>query len=311
MRKILPYIIICCFCVVFTIILFVSLNNKTVQKFFVYEKNYNVVYDEDNKKFNVDVYVNDKKCYLVDKTQVKKCAIIDKENSSIINISLETITDSNNEIDYDGEKYYQYLFTFNINFNTEEEIKWYFEQAILQINYNGNLEYDILIGQFSFVKVKNNSEDVIISYIKPIITEIETNSYLSGLILGLRKSENCNNVKINYIEIMNTNMHPGELIDIVKERPLDNTFEDIFGYNFINTNIGDGNINYNINDDDIIYIKIPIYYERLYLTTSFPLKINYSYNNKELDYYLYDYTFYNPTNEVISKQNIHFYNLYD
>lgn len=311
MRKFIPYIIICSFCIVFTVVLFASLKQKIDGKFFVYEKNYNVVNDDNNKNFNVSFYVNDKKSYLVDKQQVKKCYIIDNENSSTIDVSLIDITPNNYEVEYEGEKYYEYLYTFAINFNTDEQIKWYFNKASLQLNYNGNIMYDISIGQFSFVKVINNSDDVIISYIKPIISDVETNSYLSGLILGLRKNDKCNSIKINNIEIINANMQTGELISVSKEKPLEHTFEDIFEYNFINTNSGDGNINYNLIDDDIIYIKIPIYYERLYLATSFPIKINYSFNNQELDYYLYDYMFYNPANEKISKQNIHFYNIYD
>lgn len=310
MRKIIPYIIICCFCIVFTVVLFVSLNKKTNGKFFVYEKNYNIVYDNDVKKLNISIFVNDKKSYLVDKQQVKNCYIIDKDNSSVIDVSLMNITFNNNEVEYEDNNYFEYLFTFNINFNTEEDTEWYFNQAILQLNYNGNIMYDILIGQFSFVKVMNKNDDVVISYIKPIISEVETNSYLSGLILGIRKNDT-NNIILNNIQIMNTNIGAGELISISKEKPLENTFEDIFQYDFINTNKGNGNINYNIIDDKIIYVKIPIYYEYLYLATSFPIKINYSLKNKELDYYLYDYTFYEPTNEIINKKNIHFYNIYD
>lgn len=311
MRKLLPYIITCIFCAIFIVILLVSLNNKKTQKFFVYEKNYNVVYSTNSKKIYIDVYVNDKKCYLVDKKQVKSCSIINDENSSFIDVSLENIIDNKSVIEYDSEKYYQYSFIFNINFDTEEEIKWYFERAILQIKFNGNIEYDISIGQFSFIKIKNNPDDIIISYVKPIITEIEENSYLSGLILGLRKNEKVNNIKINNIEVMNANMYTGEKISIINDRPIENTFEGIFGYDFINTNSGDGSINYNIVNNDIIYIQIPIYYEYLYMTTSFPVKINYSLDNKELDYYLYDYIFYNPINEIVSKKNIHFYNVYD
>lgn len=309
MRKLLPYIVVIVFSFSFIIILFVSTNNKVVNSFLIYERNYNVVCSENtDNTFNVLFYVSNKKSYINDKKQIKNSFINDNEES-IIEVKLINIFDNNKIINYNGIDYHEYVFSFLVLFDSADPFEWYFKNAYLQLNYNGNIEYNIQIGQFSLIKVNNNHDHITISNVKPIITEYNNNTYLSCLILGIRKVNN-NIIHIKNIKLLNSNITTGSVI--ISNKMVNNTsFEDIFGYDFNSVNKDENDIDIVLNNNEIIYIKIPIYYEKYLPINSFPIKINYAIGDYEYNYYLYNYTFYNQTNEVISKENLHTYEIYD
>lgn len=308
MRKYIPYIVISVFAIIIVICIICVNFNKTDCYLLSYKTNYNVTTDNNEDCYlNINLYINNNKSYIVDKNQIMNCYISDSNNSSIINLQISSIKQNDLHLTYKNNKYNCYNFKFKILFDSYDHFEWYIEDAILNVNYKGNKEYNVKIGNFSFVRIDNINDDIIISNIKPLLSSVNDNSYMSGLILGVRKNSNYN-VNIESIKILNCNTYVGEKVQIIDNLPEGNDFNKIYGYDYSNLIKGSGEVNINIIDDNVYYLLIPIYYEKLLLVNNFAIEFCLIINGEEIKYYLNNYTYYQPNNEIIKEEDIFIYN---
>lgn len=307
MRKYIPYIILSLFTIVIVVcIICVRISDRNTY-LISYKKNYNITSNSnDDDYININLFINNKKSYILDKNQLNKCYLSDRSNSSILNIEIDSIKKTELDFEYKNSKYYCYNFRFKIMFDTDDEFEWYINEAILNLRYKGDKEYNINIGDINYIKVDNNNNDIIISNIKPLLSSINDNSYMTGLIVGVRKNSNYN-VNIAEINFMNCNIAIGDKIQIIDKLPNGNDFKTICGYDNSSVVKGDGLIDLNLNSNDRYFIVIPIYYDELLIVNECVIKFKINVNGEEKSFYLKDYTFYQPNNEIIEKNNIYIY----
>lgn len=280
-------------------------NSKIITLF----KNYNLcslVSDED--VINIDVYVNDKKTYITDKKQIISSYITDMNNDSVIELDLVGIYKTNEYINYQKDKFYLYTFQYKINFKTDTYIEWYIENALLEINYIDNIEYNLKIGNFSFIKLELANEQLIsISSIKPLTSNIKNNTYLTGVVIGVRNLYN-DELNIKEINILNCGMGIGNNILEIPALPQGNNFDIIAGYDYSLINKGSNEVNITVNDE-IKYLLIPFYYDKLLIVEECPIAIKILKNDTESVFYINDYIYYEPFEEVVKIDDISIYDV--
>lgn len=307
-RKIIYLVIsfIFIFIIFFAIIL--NLDKNDQEKVLILEKNYDISSNIDEIDYiNVSVYISNKKSYVIDKNQLVNSYLKDNNDSSL-ELELLEIKDNENNIEYDELNYYEYLFKFKILFKTSVPIEWYFDDAYLNLNYNGNNSYELNIGHCSIIKYNSNNDHFSIKNLRPLLSNYKNNDYASGLLLGLSNNDS-SLINIKQIELLNNIVNIGEGIKQLNEFPDSADFDSVAGYNFTEITRGKGEVDYNINPDETIFLFIPFYYNNLYVSTSFPVKISYMVNNIEYSYIINDFIYFVPSQEYFIKELIHIYNV--
>lgn len=306
MRKYIPYIVILVFCIITFILLIIPTKPKDV-KILYYKKNYNLSSSISNNDYlNIDLMINDYRSYMIDKSQILHSYLTDKALSSIIDLELIDIIQSDNTIDYENDVFYNYTFVFKVLFKTDSFTTWYIKDAILKIGYNGNKNYSIDIGNFSLIKLEKNNDDFItISSVKPLLSKINKNQYLTGLVLGIRS--NCvNDLYLKNINILNEGVFVGNNISMINDEPDSNDFKEVLGYDFLNQQKGNGEINYLITDK-IQYFVIPIYYDNLIMVNTFPIEFTIKNNNSYHKFYFNNFKYFEQLDIVINRDDIDVY----
>lgn len=293
--------------VVFFVILLKDTEKKQDMILFL-EKNYNISSNINEVDYlNINLYISNKKSYVVDKNQLISCYLKDN-NDSLIELELIEINYNNIQMEYNDTEFYEFSFKFKILFKTSIGIEWYFNNAILNLNYNGNKSYEVSIGHCSLIKFLDNDSHLSLTNIKSLLSNYKNNDYASGLLIGLRNNSN-NTIILNKVEILNDIINPGESIRQLEDFPNNTDHISVAGYHFIETVKGDGIINFSLNTDDVVYLFIPFYYEKLYVSTSFPVRINYKLNNNDYCYVVSDFIYFTPAQEYFNKELIHVYNV--
>jgi len=307
MRKYLPYILILVFFVPSIIALLIPFKVKD-DKILYIKRNYNLTsFIDRNDYLSIEVFVNNKKSYFIDKKQITHSYLTDNELSSIIDIQIEDIINNDYELKYENEKYYSYTLIFKILFKSDSFLEWYIDDTRLMIGYNGNKEYDLEIGNFSLIKLEPSNNIITISGVNPLISEINNNQYLTGLVLGIRSIKD-EQLVIEKIKIMNQDIFVGNNVSQIDCLPSSHNFNDVLGYEYINQLPGDGVVNYTITNESKYFI-IPLYYEELLIVNSFPIEITIRKNNEEFKYYYSGVPYYDVITETIIKDNILIYEI--
>lgn len=307
MRKILPIVCVIIIVVIFFITFTVKETNVN-DKFISYERNYNITsLTTDEDIININLFVNNKKTYLVDKNQIVSSYLKDKNNENMLTLEIKDIVYDNKEISYYDDKYYSYTLMFMINFKTENFISWLIDEAILEIEYNDNKKYNINIGSLSINKIDYNSESIIVTDIKPLTSNINDNTFLTGLIIGVRKNTN-NVIFLDQINILNSGIFVGNNILEINELPKENNFNAVVNYDYSSVEKGNNNVSITLGEEKI-FLLIPLYYDNLIIADTFPIEIIFNNNHNKEKYYFYDYVYYTPIVENISKNNIYTYDI--
>ena len=225
----------------------------------------------------------------------------------MLTLEIKDIVYDNKEISYYDDKYYSYTLMFMINFKTENFISWLIDEAILEIEYNDNKKYNINIGSLSINKIDYNSESIIVTDIKPLTSNINDNTFLTGLIIGVRKNTN-NVIFLDQINILNSGIFVGNNILEINELPKENNFNAVVNYDYSSVEKGNNNVSITLGEEKI-FLLIPLYYDNLIIADTFPIEIIFNNNHNKEKYYFYDYVYYTPIVENISKNNIYTYDI--
>lgn len=302
-KKMRKYITLCCVIGTIVIVIISVLFNKTkVQDEFIYFYNsYNLTsaINEDDY-LNVNIYVNNTKSYFVDCNQISTCYI--ESDTGSVDLSKINIYNENQNIDYHSEKYYKFNFKFKLQYNTLNYNSWFITNAKLIIRYNNNAEYILKIGDISINKIENNEENISLSTIKPLTSIINKNTYLTGLILGIRKT--CDyEVILKKIKLLDANLFVGNKVEVLSYLPETNKFEDVANYNYSSLNVGVEDVDFELSESTI-YFFIPIYYNIKTISNKFPILLELSVNNNIKNYVFSNYTFYEPSEYIINEHEI-------
>ena len=307
MRKYIPYIIILVFCIITIILLFVPTKTKNI-RFLYYKKNYNLSSNINNNDYlNIEILINDKKSYFIDKKQIIHSYLTDKDLSSIIDLEIVDIISSDENIKYKGEMFYTYSLVFKVLFKTDTFTEWYIKGAKLMIGYNGNKNYSIDIGNFTLIKLEKQENYITIASVKPLLSKVGKNKYMTGLILGIRSTFN-NEYFLKSIRILNEGIFVGNNISQLCEEPESNEFKEVLGYEYVNQKKGDGKINYLINEN-INYYVIPLYYENIIMANYFPIEFIIQNNHESFNYYFGNYKYYDQLDIVLEENDIIVYEI--
>lgn len=301
-------IIVCLVVIVVTLALTLIFTNSKKTKVISFRKNYDVSsYVDEKDEFNVNFLINNKKSYFVDKKQINTCFLTNKENDEMIDLKIIDIINNSEKIKYQKDNFYSFTFRFLIDFKIDSNYEWNNKDAFIVIKYNDNKIYNLNIGMLSFNKIcENERTDFTITNIKATTSVVKDNSYLAGILIGLRILNN-KSLTINKVDLLNGGVSVGKEVIMLDKVPDTNEFKDIVGYDFKESVKGNGSINYEINDSKTYYFYIPLYYEEDLIINKFPIKFTYTINNEVKEDYLVNYVYYEVQQENISKDNIHIY----
>ena len=300
MRKIIPFI--CLGVIIVSFLIGIIFFTKNIEiNIITYLRNYNVASTvEEDDYLNISLFINDKNSYILDKNQFEYAIITSKDEIESMKLDLISVNSKEETIKYNDDKYYMFALNFKILFDVKDEYSWNLSDAYLSIGYQGNKDYKIKIGKFSFNKYVKRESLINISYIKPLTFE-NNNSYLGGVIYGINNNSN-QAINISKIEILNTNVYIGDGI-----KKVDNTnsidFEEVAGYGHEQVKKRSGDLTINIDSQKEIKLFVPIYYDELFIMNRFPIKIIYSYNGKTYEYIFGLYNYYNPIKEIVQSNN--------
>lgn len=300
MRKIIPFV--CLGVIIISFLIGIIFFTKTVEiNILTYLRNYNVASTiEEDDYINISFFINDKNSYILDKSQFEYASVTSLDDSESMKLDLISVISKEESLEYNDDKYYMFILNFKILFDVKDEYNWNLSDAYLNIGYQGNKDYKIKIGKFSFNKYIKSESLISISSIKPLTFEND-NSYLGGVIYGIKNNSN-KPISINKIEILNTNAHIGDGIkEIENINSID--FEEVAGYSHDQVKKRINDLNIIIDSQKEKKIFVPIYYDELFIMRRFPIKINYLCNDKTYDYTFGLYNYYNPIKEVVKKNN--------
>lgn len=307
MRKYMPYLIIITFLVITIIILLIPSRIKD-DKLLYLKKNYNLSSNiNKNDYLNIEILINNNKSYFIDKNQIIHSYLTDDEITSIVDLEIVDVINNDYNIVYENEKYYSYTLIFKVLFKTSTFLEWYIDDVKLMLGYNGNKNYEIEIGNFSFIKLEDSNNIITISNVSSLLSNIGNNKYLTALVLGIRSTKD-EELLLEKIKIMNEDIIIGNNISKIDNLPDSNNFKEVLGYEYINQLSGDGIVNYEINNE-IKYFIIPLYYEELMIVNSFPIEFTINKDDEIIKYYYNGMKYYDIIEEVVKKENIFVYDI--
>lgn len=297
MRKIIPFVCIGLIIIAFVIGIIFFIKPVEIN-IITYSRNYNVssTIGEDDY-LNITLLINDQNSYILDKKQLINSSLSSKDEKENMKLSLDSISKNEETVKYKDETYYMFSLGFKLLIDIEEEYNWYLSDAYLNLEYQGNKDYQIKIGKFSFNKYKTDDSKISFSTIKPLTFE-EDNSYLGGIIYGINNKSN-KNITIKKIEFLNTDVSLGDGIkEVIDVNTID--FEEVAGYDHNLVKERNNEVNIVIESGNVKKIFVPIYYKELFIMNKFPVKVIYTYDNKTYEYVFGMYNYYNPIKEMIN-----------
>ena len=297
MRKIIPFVCIGLIIIVFVIGIIFFIKPVEIN-IITYSRNYNVssTIGEDDY-LNITLLINDQNSYILDKKQLINSSLSSKDEKENMKISLDSISKNEETVKYKDETYYMFSLGFKLLIDIEEEYNWYLSDAYLNLEYQGNKDYQIKIGKFSFNKYKTDDSKISFSTIKPLTFE-EDNSYLGGIIYGINNKSN-KSITIKKIEFLNTDVSLGDGIkEVIDVNTID--FEEVAGYDHNLVKEKNNEVNIVIESGNVKKIFVPIYYKELFIMNKFPVKVIYTFDNKTYEYVFGMYNYYNPIKEMIN-----------
>jgi len=300
MRKYYPFI--CLGLIVVVIIISIIFNkSKGKDQFIYYYDSYNIVsnINEDNYLY-VNIYVNNKKSYFIDKGQVSDCYI--QNNEDTIDLELIKIHNTNETVNYNNTEFYNFIFTYKLKYDSSSNSTWKMKDINLYMRYNNTKEYNLKIGDLTINTLSNNDDVITISNIKPLTILINNNNYLTGLIIGLRTVDD-ESINIQKISILDANAAVGNNIYKLDELPESNSFDEVADFDYKSITKGNEEVNIKLYKDSV-YIFIPIYYNKLIVSTKFPIEFTYYLDGIEQKYILANYTYFEPTNYIMNEQEL-------
>ena len=265
----------------------------------------------DSDTMDVLVYVSSKNSYLTRKESVENCYIKAKDNHDEMKIELLDISDCDMKTKVYNHNFYLYKFSFDITFSVTSEYELSINDAILTMDYGGR-KVNLTLGSFYYYKLPyygDNTNDLIITSLKPVLGYIGENRTTYGIKIGLRNNGR-DKINISNIKLLDPNIY-ASLDEVIKINESSNSYEtmtSILGYNYshkgdINQN---GSLMISLDSKEEIEIIVPIKYLNDYPINTFGFIVSYkeASSDEEIRYYYDDFTYFNSFKEIIDERMV-------
>lgn len=276
-------------------------NTKTLE-FFTVQQEYYIEFEE-NTYLKTSVKCSRKDTMYLDKELVSSVSIYDNNTKEEYLLDLVEI----NKLDlyeYNDKNYYDYELKLLIPFKSDSLIS--LENCYMSMNYINDETLDFKIGKVFLYNKDSSVKAFTISSLKGLVTTINEEQTLSGVILSLTKEYD--NLTIINIETLNNNViiNKGKITELEHTNYESTTpINDVLGYEYnIYNQPSDKNINYNV-DKNLIFL-LPLSYLNQTSVSTLGFKITYimdntvyhqviepfmffkSYLDFEVDFFVYD-----------------------
>ena len=273
LKKILIGVVIC---LAIVVIIFIWYFNNQLIKVTTIKESYSMLTSVNKKpSLSVNLYVNQKDSYITNIDKISSCYIHSYNNDDIYQVVIDDISIIN-QTSIKKENYYVYNYKLSFKVDLLDDV--IIKEAYLVLNYNNSKSLDIMIGSISIYngEIKNDSE-VYLSCMKAITSKANNQIAIEAIVLRLNSK--CP-VTINSIECLDCNLVTKKMMQCSYDDT--NSLTDINNLVSINEVSFDGNIE--------LVIKIDYLYK--YEINNFPLKINYTINEKLESVFIDNFTFF-------------------
>lgn len=254
------------------------------------------------------VFINNKNSNYLVKENINDASITDEAEENILKLEVEKIEKYDYEALINEEKFYCYLYKFNILNNNEGDNDININKAYLKLDYI-NETIKINIGSLTSKKITSFTEDsklITITNLKGIINDVKyQNQYrkdIVGIAVGIKNNAN-SNIIIKSIKPLDCNYKCSlKEIKVLKDLPSSNEkIDNILGYEYEYSNITDFDIEGNclINKNEKQFLLLPLKKVSNYCANSFGLEISFVFEGKEDEVYktyVDDFLFYTTKN---------------
>lgn len=265
----------------------------------------------DSDEMDVLVYVSSKNSYITRTSGIKNAYIKNNKNTDEVQIKILDITDCDVKTKVYGHTFYLYEFSFDITFPTTSEYELAINDALLILEYDTK-DVTLELGSFYYYKTPyygDNSNNLIVTSLKPVLGYLDENRTVSGIRIGLRNNSN-QKIIICDIKLLDPNIYAslGEIKIIEEDINGLETMSSILGYNYYlkTKEKDDATINLEIDKKDEYDFIIPIKYLEDYPINSFGFIISYKEENSDVivKYYYDDFIFFNSMKETYDETKI-------
>lgn len=261
-------------------------SNQENLKVLTYKENVNLVKTfEKTETLEYSIYFSAPSSYYTQKNNIVHCSVKDSNNELSLNVASII---QNKKCEIDDYFYYQYLYTFEVDYSSDEEMRFYDAQIIIE--YDGVESLKINIGNLLIKKIpyshdQNNILEMV--SLEGITKEINKSTTLVGIVVKLKANKY---IKITdfYIYDCNAKVSKGE-IKIVDTYDSMMPIDGILGYDFNNERLNDSWDGINMNEESTLVI--PVKLSKNLNSTGFEL--TYVYNDIEYKFYYETFVFFN------------------
>lgn len=247
---------------------------------------------DNNDKIDIKLLINNDDSYFTRHEKIESAYISGIEGK--IKLNIDNIEFSDKTIKIKDEKYYIVHYYFDIDNKFDSNYYLFINKAYLYLNFSNNVNANIYIGSFTYVKYENNYEDISLSNLKAI-TEKDTNDGFFGILIGIRNNQD-QIIKIKSIDLLDGNIKniKMKIINKIDSSEYNDYFNDL---NYIN--------NVEIDKFGQIYLAISFEYDNnlIFPPSNIGMKINLG----DKSYYLDNFPFYNKTSIDLSKYELNIY----
>lgn len=254
------------------------------------------------------IFINNKNNNYLIKENINNASITDEEEENILKLNVQSIEKYNYETIINNEKFYCYLYKFNILNNSKNDSDININKAYLKLDYNNEV-VKINIGSLSSKKIlsfNENNNIISITNLKGIINDVKYQNQnrkdILAIAIGIKNNSN-NNIIIKSIKPLDCNYKESlNEIKVLKELPSSNgNINDILGYDYKYNDITEEEIkgDFLINKNEKEILLLPLKKISAYCSNCFGLEIEFVFEGKEDEIYkvyVDDFLFYTTKN---------------
>ena len=261
-------------------------------------KEYNLVFDKEDDVLEVPLYLSRKNTFLSNIDQISQIYL---SNDDTKFVAYAERVDEGIELEYNKEKYYEYI--YNLSFNAYDEFSEpiFMPDAKINIIYKNDESISLGIGNMClyFNKKNNSLNDLIVTKLSSVTNVIDDKETIVGINIKLYNNTS-DVISLNSIKLYNKFYdfdymnYENKTVDNflnLKERNND--------YSYTALSIPTGDMKYKINPEESFEAFIPMkYIKNIYIVDRLPLYIDYQISDESKTYVLDDFQFIRIVNHL-------------
>ena len=276
--------------------------NKKEEKVFIVTEDSSYILLNNEKRFNVPIYLEDKYSFYMDKNQIKDVYLVNNNMNEKYNIDIASINKSNFTLNSKEYSLSKYIISFDFNYKLDN---LRIPDAYLFFEYSNSETHKIKIGSFVYNNILSNNL-IIVNNMKGIVNDIDHNKLSTvGILLNISSTYD---IKITNIELLHGNgrINQDQLvmldnINYDNNININELLKDEYRLNYISNSLKEYIY---LNDNNSIKLILPISYNQLDVINKAGLIITYIYNDT-----MY-YQVIKPI-PIFSSSNNNNYNIYE